>query len=108
MPAAEERYDASWLQRRPIQNWNETVWFNPRAMVARWLEAENKFKCPCHGSGYYRDGTNFEGPAPIPLRRAKIVRADDGQILIDTSIKFQKQLGEWGKPGAFLKYAAAS
>src|SRR5213593_4674477 len=21
-----------------------------------WLEAEQKFKCPCHGSGYHKDG----------------------------------------------------
>ena len=28
-----------------------------------WLPAENKFKCPCHGSGYYPSGINFEGPA---------------------------------------------
>src|SRR4029079_978305 len=32
-----------------------------------WLEAEQKFKCPCHGSGFYKDGINFEGPAPRPL-----------------------------------------
>ena len=38
-----------------------------------WLPAENKFKCPCHGSGFYRTGVNFEGPAPRPLERARIV-----------------------------------
>ncbi len=27
-----------------------------------WLPSQNKFKCPCHGSGYYRTGVNFEGP----------------------------------------------
>jgi hypothetical protein len=47
-----------------------------------WLPAENKFKCPCHGSGFYMSGVNFEGPAPRPLERARIVLADDGQILI--------------------------
>ena len=26
-----------------------------------WLEGEQKFKCPCHGSGFYKDGINFEG-----------------------------------------------
>ena len=35
----------------------------------RWLAAENKFKCPCHGSGFYKSGINFEGPAPRPLER---------------------------------------
>ena len=29
-----------------------------------WLPSQNKFKCPCHGSGYYKSGVNFEGPAP--------------------------------------------
>src|SRR5437773_4347391 len=27
-----------------------------------YLSAENKFKCPCHGSGYRIPGINFEGP----------------------------------------------
>ena len=31
-----------------------------------WKPAENKFKCPCHGSGYDSEGVNFEGPAPRP------------------------------------------
>ena len=35
-----------------------------------WKAAENKFKCPCHGSGYDSDGVNFEGPAPRPMDRA--------------------------------------
>ncbi len=29
-----------------------------------WLASEQKFKCPCHGSGFYISGINFEGPAP--------------------------------------------
>ena len=69
----------------------------------RWLAAENKFKCPCHGSGFYRTGVNFEGPAPRPLERARIVLGDDGQILVDKSVKFQQEKGEWEKPGAFLR-----
>ena len=69
----------------------------------RWLTAENKFKCPCHGSGFYRDGVNFEGPAPRPLERARIILADDGQILVDKSVKFQQEKGEWENPESFLK-----
>jgi cytochrome b6-f complex iron-sulfur subunit len=68
-----------------------------------WLPTENKFKCPCHGSGFYRTGVNFEGPAPRPLERARIVLSDDGQILVDKSVKFQQEKGEWGKPESFLK-----
>jgi len=69
----------------------------------RWLAAENKFKCPCHGSGFYKTGVNFEGPAPRPLERLRITRAEDGQLLIDKSVKYLYEKGEWTKPGAFLK-----
>src|SRR5436190_9804415 len=34
-----------------------------------WKPSENKFKCPCHGSGYDPEGVNFEGPAPSPMDR---------------------------------------
>jgi cytochrome b6-f complex iron-sulfur subunit len=68
-----------------------------------YLSAENKFKCPCHGSGFRLTGINFEGPAPRPLERARVVLADDGQLLIDKSRKFQYELGQWADPEAFLK-----
>jgi len=68
-----------------------------------YLAAENKFKCPCHGSGYHLSGVNFEGPTPRPLERARIVLADDGQILIDKSRHYQEELGQWIDPEAFLK-----
>lgn len=68
-----------------------------------WLENEGKFKCPCHGSGFYRTGINFEGPAPRPLERYKISIADDGQILVDKSQKFQFELGQWDNPDASIK-----
>jgi cytochrome b6-f complex iron-sulfur subunit len=68
-----------------------------------WLEAEQKFKCPCHGSGYYKTGVNFEGPTPRPLERFAITLADDGQILVDKSRKFQQEKGEWSNPASFLK-----
>ncbi len=41
-----------------------------------WLSTQNKFKCPCHGSGFYSSGDNFEGPAPRPLDRFKMSLAD--------------------------------
>ena len=68
-----------------------------------YLAAENKFKGPCHGSGFRTSGINFEGPAPRPLERARVVRADDGQILVDKSRHFQYELGQWSDPEAFLK-----
>ena len=67
-----------------------------------WLSAENKFKCPCHGSGFRPTGINFEGPAPRPLERTRILRAEDGQIVVDKSRKFQEELGQWTDPESFL------
>lgn len=71
----------------------------------RWLSAENKFKCPCHGSGFRKSGINFEGPAPRPLERLKISLSEDGQLLIDRNVKFLYEKGEWIKPESFLKYS---
>jgi len=63
--------------------------------VTIWQPSQRRFKCPCHGSGFYADGRNFEGPAPRALDRAAIRLADDGQLEIDTSRTFQAELGQW-------------
>lgn len=53
-----------------------------------WIETENKFKCPCHGSGYDIEGINFEGPAPRPMDRTQVELDAEGQIVVDTSRLF--------------------
>jgi cytochrome b6-f complex iron-sulfur subunit len=67
-----------------------------------WLESAQKFKCPCHGSGFYISGINFEGPAPRPLERWAIAVGDDGQLVVDKSKKFQQERGEWSNPESFI------
>ncbi len=67
-----------------------------------WLESAGKFKCPCHGSGFYITGINFEGPAPRPLERWALAIGDDGQIVVDKSKKFQQERGEWSNPESFI------
>ncbi|MEW5975264.1 MAG: Rieske 2Fe-2S domain-containing protein [Acidobacteriota bacterium] len=70
-----------------------------------WKAGENKFKCPCHGSGYDSDGINFEGPAPRPLDRAKVELDPEGQIVVDTSVLYAWPKGarsQFQDPGAFL------
>jgi cytochrome b6-f complex iron-sulfur subunit len=67
-----------------------------------WLEGEQKFKCPCHGSGFYKDGINFEGPAPRPLERYAIKVGDDGQLEVDKSKTFHEELGQWADPSSFV------
>jgi len=99
-----------WLVRTAFDQWASASGIFALSTVCthlgctpNWLEAEQKFKCPCHGSGYYKTGVNFEGPTPRPLERFAISLADDGQILVDKSKKFQEEKGEWNNPAAFLK-----
>jgi cytochrome b6-f complex iron-sulfur subunit len=54
-----------------------------------WFATDNKFKCPCHGSGFYRDGTNYEGPAPRPLDRLKISLNPEGRLVVDRSVVYR-------------------
>jgi len=67
-----------------------------------WLEGQNKFKCPCHGSGFRKTGVNFEGPAPRPLERCKVALADDGQVVVDINNRFRNPK-DWKKPEVYLK-----
>ena len=71
-----------------------------------WLAEQNKFKCPCHGSGYYKSGVNFEGPTPRPLERAAIsVDPADGQLIIDKGRKFLFEAGQWDDPASYVSTA---
>jgi cytochrome b6-f complex iron-sulfur subunit len=112
-PGVDERWKESfgvWIVRTPNDVVHNAAGFYALLVTCthlgctpNWLLAENKFKCPCHGSGFRPTGINFEGPAPRPLERARIVLADDGQILVDKSRKFQYELGQWIDPEAFLQ-----
>ncbi len=99
-----------WVVRTPFDDYHEAPGFYALLVTCthlgctpNWLSAEGKFKCPCHGSGFRPTGINFEGPAPRPLERARIVLAEDGQIMIDKSRKFQEEKGQWTDPAAFLR-----
>ena len=70
-----------------------------------WKASENKFKCPCHGSGYDSEAINFEGPAPRPMDRAYVELDAEGQIRVDTSRLFKWPKGErkeFDDPGAYI------
>ncbi|MBI2083555.1 MAG: ubiquinol-cytochrome c reductase iron-sulfur subunit [Deltaproteobacteria bacterium] len=68
----------------------------------RWLPLEGKFKCPCHGSGFTKDGVNFEGPAPRPLERLAIRMDEEGNLIIDKSKKYLYEKGQWEDPESFI------
>ncbi len=94
---------ATWIVRNDEGIYALSTTCTHLGCTPNWLAAEQKFKCPCHGSGFRKTGINFEGPAPRPLERFKIVLADDGQIVIDKTKKYQQEKGQWGDPEAFLK-----
>lgn len=59
----------------------------------RWISSENKYKCPCHGSGYYKSGYNFEGPAPRPMDRFALSLDETGEFVVDKSTIYVMQPG---------------
>jgi len=70
-----------------------------------WKASENKFKCPCHGSGYDSEAINFEGPAPRPMDRAHVELDAEGQIVVDIARLYKWPKGEkneFNDPGAFI------
>lgn len=70
--------------------------------IPTWLPAELKFKCPCHGSGYYPNGINFEGPAPRPLERYNISLTPEGLVKVDKTKIYRYEKGQWELPGSYL------
>jgi len=39
--------------------------------LPKWVDVNNRFECPCHGSKFELDGLYIEGPAPRSLDRFK-------------------------------------
>jgi cytochrome b6-f complex iron-sulfur subunit len=70
-----------------------------------WKASENKFKCPCHGSGYDSEAINFEGPAPRPMDRAEVKLDAEGQIVVNVAKLYQWPKGErnqFNDEGAYI------
>ena len=71
-----------------------------------WLTGEKKFKCPCHGSGYYINGVNFEGPTPRPLERFRVYEDPiTGKVVVDKNVKCQVEQGTCATPNFYLPTA---
>jgi cytochrome b6-f complex iron-sulfur subunit len=93
-----------WVVKEPTQLYVVDAVCTHLGCTPDWKENENKYKCPCHGSGYYRTGENFEGPAPKPMAHAFVeIDPSDGQIWVDRNRKFWKDQEQWGLPNSFLK-----
>lgn len=44
---------------------------------------DSGFSCPCHGSRYQPDGTNYAGPAPKPLDAFEVSMGNSGELIVD-------------------------
>ncbi len=62
-----------WLSR-PNENGQDTfvALYNVcthLGCLPKWVDVNNRFECPCHGSKYQKDGHYISGPAPRSLDR---------------------------------------
>ncbi len=97
---------AVWIVRLPEEGQDRLVALSTvcthLGCTPNWLDAEQKYKCPCHGSGYYINGVNFEGPTPRPLERFRIFFDAAGNIVIDKAKKYRQDLGQWNENESFV------
>jgi cytochrome b6-f complex iron-sulfur subunit len=75
-----------------------------RGVRASDQRSPNGWACPCHGSRYFIDSTNFYGPAPRPMDWVGIEVAPDNYFVIDRgNIVAYRQAGDSTAPGWRLK-----
>lgn len=59
----------------------------------------NGWACPCHGSRYFIDSTNFYGPAPRPMDWVEVSVTQDGKLLVDRAkLVAYRQAGQTTPP----------
>ncbi len=63
------------------------------------LTSRNGWACPCHGSRYYIDSTNFYGPAPRPMDWVDVRVSPDNHFVVNrASITVYRQAGDTSVP----------
>ncbi|HVB07945.1 MAG TPA: ubiquinol-cytochrome c reductase iron-sulfur subunit [Candidatus Acidoferrales bacterium] len=71
-----------------------------------WVQSQNIFHCPCHGSEYDSEGVNFAGPAPRPMDRCHIILDPSNQLVVDTSQRYIMDpaagTNQFNEAGAFI------
>jgi cytochrome b6-f complex iron-sulfur subunit len=55
--------------------------------LTAWKQDAGVIACPCHGSSFRRDGSIIEGPAATRLAWLKMWLTDDGELMVDRSVK---------------------
>ncbi len=82
-----------------IENYGINAVCTHLGCVVPWNKAENKFKCPCHGSQYNNEGKVIRGPAPLSLALAHAEINDSDTIIFSpwTETDFRTGLQPWWK-----------
>lgn len=52
----------------------------------KWVQANNRFECPCHGSKFSREGFYIEGPASRSLDTF-VITVENGNVAVNTGKK---------------------
>ena len=72
-----------WIVRDPSGFYALIAVCTHLGCTPNWLAAEKKFKCPCHGSGFYKHGRQLRRPGPAAAgaraHRARRRRPDPGR-----------------------------
>lgn len=50
----------------------------------KWVDANKRFECPCHGSMFTREGVYIKGPAPRSLDQFVVEVTQDGSVVAST------------------------
>jgi menaquinol-cytochrome c reductase iron-sulfur subunit len=79
----EEKQERSiWIVKRPD---NTVTAYSPNCPHLgcgyRWFDADQRFKCPCHGSVFDINGKVLAGPSPRPLDTLP-VKLEDNRIFV--------------------------
>ncbi|MBT9545943.1 MAG: Rieske 2Fe-2S domain-containing protein [Candidatus Sericytochromatia bacterium] len=72
-----------------------------------WKSDLTQFHCPCHHSYFDLAGLREKGPALRALERYRLFWGQQGEIMLDRSQTFRRELGEWEDAGAWLPFPRA-
>lgn len=92
-----------WVVRTPEGFYAVSARCTHLGCKLRHVDANQQFHCMCHGSLFGEDGDVLRGPAARPLERVFITLSVEGRLLVDPSVRYRRELGQWDSPGAFVR-----
>ena len=105
-----DRYKAEWgfwvVRINPVQRagypLRAAVGLHASGLPAQLAGGRAEVQVPVPRQRFLHHRDQLRGPAPRPLERFKVSLADDGQIMVDKSQKFQEEVSQWTDPDSFI------